>query len=177
MTLFAAFRARRLAFGLVCAFGALVVLILLAALSYGFAQQHVERQPASPLTCSTTASSCSALTTPTPTTSPTPGDAAGQVKSSGAAASAATASHPSAHVSVSISNFAFTPGVLHVHTGTTVTWTNHDTVAHTVTFYSGGGSGMLGHGRSYSRTFTKPGTYDYFCAVHPDMTGRVVVTG
>lgn len=65
---------------------------------------------------------------------------------------------------------------LAVPIGTTVTWINHDDDAHTVTsttntFRSPG----LDTDDTYSYTFTKPGTYEYFCTLHPLMTGKVVV--
>jgi amicyanin len=78
---------------------------------------------------------------------------------------------------VTIHNFAFQPASIQVKAGTMVTWTNQDTAPHTVTFRSGAqGSGTLQQGQSFSYTFTQAGTYDYFCAVHPSMVGRVVVT-
>lgn len=81
-------------------------------------------------------------------------------------------------VQVSIDNFAFKPRELSVAAGTTITWVNHDDVPHTAT-----GSGeqpafdskALDTDDKYSFTFTKPGTYKYFCKVHTHMTGTVVV--
>lgn len=65
---------------------------------------------------------------------------------------------------------------LTVPPGTTVTWVNHDDDPHTVTstgnvFRSPG----LDTDETYSYTFTRPGTYEYFCTLHPMMTGKVVV--
>lgn len=79
---------------------------------------------------------------------------------------------------VSIQNFAFQPQVIQVSKGTTVTWTNEDSAPHTVTFRSSGmtGSSALQRGQSFSYTFTTPGTYTYFCGVHPYMGGTVIVT-
>jgi plastocyanin len=60
----------------------------------------------------------------------------------------------------------------------TVTWTNDDTVAHTVTSVSGNGtvsSGNLAVGATYTFTFSSPGTYDYYCEYHAWMTGTVIV--
>ena len=84
-----------------------------------------------------------------------------------------------AGVSVDISNYAFSPATLTVPAGTTVTWTNEDTAPHTVTSKSGGtlNSPTLNKGDSWSFTFTTPGSYEYFCAIHPDMVGTVIVTG
>jgi amicyanin len=83
---------------------------------------------------------------------------------------------------VSISGMAFSPATLTVAAGTTVTWTNNDAVAHTVTsdtglFDSGAitATGGYGGGGSYSYTFSTAGTYNYHCTVHPMMTGKIVV--
>jgi plastocyanin len=78
---------------------------------------------------------------------------------------------------VVIGNFTFGPAVLTVAPGTTVTWLNGDDVPHTVvaadktTFRSK----VLDSDETFSFTFAKPGTYAYFCSIHPHMTGKVVV--
>jgi plastocyanin len=78
---------------------------------------------------------------------------------------------------VLITNFAFSPASLTVPAGTTVVWTNQDTVTHTVTAADKSfDSGNLLPGRTYSRTFTTPGTYPYICQIHSFMTGTVTVT-
>ncbi|GAA1716190.1 cupredoxin family copper-binding protein [Fodinicola feengrottensis] len=87
----------------------------------------------------------------------------------------AAASH-----SVMIMNYAFSPASLTVAVGDTVTWTNEDTAPHTVTVSSGPvmfASSNLQKGQSFTYTFSKPGTYAYYCAVHPDMKASVTVTG
>jgi amicyanin len=78
---------------------------------------------------------------------------------------------------VSITGYKFDPDVLTIPAGTTVTWTNHDEVPHTVTSTdkSFTSSGALDTGDLYSYTFTKPGKYDYYCTVHPFMLGKVIV--
>ena len=77
---------------------------------------------------------------------------------------------------VEIADFVFSPPMLTVTAGETVTWTNADPVVHTATSTSGAfDSGDLDQGESYSVTFTTPGTYDYLCTPHPTMTGRIVV--
>ncbi|MGH2382845.1 MAG: cupredoxin domain-containing protein [Candidatus Limnocylindria bacterium] len=77
---------------------------------------------------------------------------------------------------VQIVDFAFSPATLTIQVGDTVTWTNADVVVHTATAGSGAfDSGDLAQGESYSVTFTEPGTYEYLCTPHPDMTGRIVV--
>jgi len=75
-----------------------------------------------------------------------------------------------------IQNMAFTPATITVTAGTTITWTNKDAMTHTVTsdqnwFYSGN----LGTGATYNNIFITAGTYTYHCAIHPSMTGTVVV--
>jgi plastocyanin len=79
--------------------------------------------------------------------------------------------------SVSIDNFTFSPSVITVHAGTTVTWVNHDDVPHTVTANDKGfASKTLDTDDRFSHVFTAPGTYPYYCAVHKHMTGQVIVT-
>lgn len=78
---------------------------------------------------------------------------------------------------VTIQGMAFDKNNLTVSVGTTVTWTNQDSVPHTVTSDNGlFDSGNFTKGQSYSFTFTKEGTYTYHCTVHPSMTGTVTVT-
>jgi amicyanin len=81
---------------------------------------------------------------------------------------------------VEIEDFSFSPDVITVKVGTKVTWTNKDTVAHTVTAdvssADAPSSELLGKDQSYSFTFTKAGTYAYHCQPHPNMTAKVIVT-
>jgi plastocyanin len=81
-------------------------------------------------------------------------------------------------VTVNIQNFAFNPATLTIKTGTKVTWTNNDSVAHTVTSDSGGllNSGTIAPGQSFSFTFNSPGSTSYHCSIHPMMKGQVTVT-
>jgi plastocyanin len=77
---------------------------------------------------------------------------------------------------VSIENFAFNPPNISVAPGTTVTWVNNDTVPHTTTASDGTwDSETLQPGESFSFTFDTPGTFPYFCEIHPFMTGTVTV--
>lgn len=78
---------------------------------------------------------------------------------------------------ISIQSFAFLPGITRVKVGATVTWTNLDSIGHTVTVDSGTGpsSGTLQRGQSYSYTFTQAGSYAYHCSIHPEMRGTIVV--
>jgi amicyanin len=90
--------------------------------------------------------------------------AAGQAPSAPAAAT------------VSISNFTFSPQTLKVRAGTTVTWVNQDDTPHQVMAVNKGfRSKAMDTDDRFSFTFAKPGAYDYFCAIHPHMTGKVVV--
>jgi len=78
---------------------------------------------------------------------------------------------------VSIDNFTFTPATLTVKAGTTVTWTNRDDIPHgiAVTNNAFKKSKALDTDDAFSFTFTTPGTYQYFCYIHPHMTGTIVV--
>jgi len=77
---------------------------------------------------------------------------------------------------VKIDNFSFGPATLTVAAGTTVTWTNRDDIPHTVVSDDKAfKSKVLDTDEKFSFTFTKPGTYAYFCSIHPKMTGKVVV--
>ena len=87
-----------------------------------------------------------------------------------------TAGPPQA-VLVEIRNYAFNPDSITVPAGTTVTWRNFDAVQHTATSTTGKfDSGIIGPGKNYSYTFQDPGTYDYYCTIHPYMKAQVVVT-
>jgi plastocyanin len=93
-----------------------------------------------------------------------------------AASLGAAAPAPSAS-KVTIGNFTFTPAVLTVHSGTTVTWVNQDDIPHTVVATDQAfRSKVMDSDGQFSFTFSKPGTYAYFCSIHPHMTGKVVVT-
>jgi plastocyanin len=97
-----------------------------------------------------------------------------------APASAATPSRDAPVVTnaVSIQNFAFSPATVTVKAGTTITWTNRDQDAHTVTSMPGGSfhSPTLNTGQSFQYTFITPGRFDYLCTIHPFMTATVMVT-
>lgn len=79
---------------------------------------------------------------------------------------------------ITINNFAFGPNVLTVAPGTKVTWNNKDEEPHTVMSADGGQtfkSPALDTDDKFSFTFNTPGTFKYFCSIHPHMTGLVVV--
>jgi plastocyanin len=77
--------------------------------------------------------------------------------------------------SVTISGFRFSPETVTVNVGDTVTWTNRDGQAHTATSGSAWSTGDIAGGKSKSITFRTAGTFDYICAIHPTMTGTLVV--
>ncbi len=79
--------------------------------------------------------------------------------------------------SVEMSNFAFSPATLTIKVGDTVTWTNKDSVQHTVTSDSGSelGSSPIPTGQSYSHTFSSAGTFAYHCSIHTTMHGTIIV--
>lgn len=80
-------------------------------------------------------------------------------------------------VTATIEGFAFNPATLEVAAGTTVTWTNNDSAAHTVTADDGSfQSGRLEQGDSFSYTFETAGTFSYFCEYHSGMTATVTVS-
>ncbi|HEX8836861.1 MAG TPA: cupredoxin family copper-binding protein [Candidatus Acidoferrum sp.] len=79
---------------------------------------------------------------------------------------------------VKIDNFSFGPAAFTVSVGSTVTWTNRDDIPHTVVSSDDPKafkSKVLDTDEKFSFTFTKAGTYAYFCSVHPKMTGKVMV--
>ena len=109
---------------------------------------------------------------------PTPVDtAAGSSDTDdGAAASNQGGKSATGAVAIEIRNFAFGPKDMTVPVGTTVTWTNMDTVAHTATSDDGVfNSGNLNPGQGFSYQFEKAGTFDYSCSYHPGMKGTVIV--
>jgi plastocyanin len=92
--------------------------------------------------------------------------------------SVTSAQEKTSTMEVKIDNFSFGPVELTVPVGTTVTWTNRDDIPHTVvstddpkTFKSK----VLDTDEKFSFTFSKAGTYPYFCSIHPKMTGKVIV--
>jgi plastocyanin len=81
-------------------------------------------------------------------------------------------------VAVKIDNFSFSPTNMTVASGTTVTWINRDDIPHTVVSSDDPKafkSKALDTDDRFSFTFTKAGTYSYFCSIHPKMTGKIVV--
>ncbi len=92
------------------------------------------------------------------------------------AAALPAASARAAEIEVKIDNFAFAPQRIAVKAGTTVTWINADDAPHTVVSTTKlFKSSALDTTDKFSFTFATPGTYEYFCSLHPHMTGTVVV--
>ena len=83
--------------------------------------------------------------------------------------------HADEPIKVTIDNFTFAPAELTVKVGTTVTWTNHDDIPHTVVSAGKYRSKTLDTDDSFSFTFTAAGDYKYFCSLHPHMTGMIKV--
>ena len=93
-----------------------------------------------------------------------------------AAFPAAPAQAADADAEVQIDQFAFAPQRVTVKAGTTVTWINDDDIPHTIASSSKSfKSNALDTKDKFSFTFTTPGTYEYFCSLHPHMTGTIVV--
>jgi plastocyanin len=83
---------------------------------------------------------------------------------------------PSANAAVKIDNFVFGPQTVTVRVGATVTWTNSDDIPHTAVSTDGVfKSKVMDTDEKFSYTFTKAGTYPYYCSIHPKMTGKIVV--
>jgi plastocyanin len=77
---------------------------------------------------------------------------------------------------VKIDNFVFNPQEMTVAVGTTVNFVNHDDIPHTVVDKNKAfRSKALDTDDSFSFTFASAGTYDYFCGLHPHMTGKIIV--
>jgi len=96
----------------------------------------------------------------------------------GCGSSSKSPSKSGSGTAVTIADFSFTPNVISVKTGATVTWTNEGQTEHTVKgpgFFS---PTALGHGQKYSFRFSKTGSFKYLCTLHPTlMRGTVVVKG
>jgi plastocyanin len=102
----------------------------------------------------------------------------GVITASPAAMAASAAASKAMHTEqIEIRNFAFAPATLTVPAGTRVVWTNQDEEPHVIT--SAGSlfapSKGLDTSDSYAVTFSKPGTYAYYCSIHPMMVGTIIV--
>lgn len=89
---------------------------------------------------------------------------------------ASIAAASATNIEVKIDNFTYNPQTITVKAGDTVTWTNGDDIPHTVTSKTGVfKSKALDTDDTFAFTFATPGTFPYFCALHPHMTGSIVV--
>jgi len=89
---------------------------------------------------------------------------------------AATAGQEKPATEVKIDNFVFAPNTVTIAAGTTIRWTNRDDIPHNVVAEDKSfKSKVMDTDESFTYTFAKPGTYTYFCSIHPKMTGKVVV--
>ena len=77
---------------------------------------------------------------------------------------------------ITISGFAFSPATLKVSAGETVNWVNDDGAPHSIALKNGPASDILMPAKIYSVKLEQTGNYDYFCSIHPYMTGKIVVT-
>lgn len=77
-------------------------------------------------------------------------------------------------VQVDIKGFSFVSKTVRVAPGTTIVWKNFDSAPHSV-IGPDFASPILNQGQSFTHTFTKEGDFSYYCGLHPDMTGSVVV--
>ena len=91
-------------------------------------------------------------------------------------ASTSGAADNSPSVAITIDNFSFTPQEVRVKAGTTIVWTNHDDIPHTVVSSDDSSfkSKALDTDDKFTTVLTKPGTYAYYCSIHPKMTGKIV---
>ena len=77
---------------------------------------------------------------------------------------------------VVIQDYAYSPGNIQVPVGAKVTWTNRDSAPHSATAKDGSwDTGVLAKGESATRTFDRPGTFDYYCSIHPNMEAWLAV--
>lgn len=107
-----------------------------------------------------------------------PADSTSHSQAPPTAPAAEAPNRPAAAPQVTIDNFTYGPRQLTVSPGTRVTWVNRDDVPHTVTSLTKPrllDSKALDSDESFSFTFVNPGTYDYFCTIHPKMTGKIIV--
>jgi Icc protein len=117
------------------------------------------------------------LTGADPASAMSAGEAAARASAATTAGSAAQTQPGQADGQITIDNFAFTPKLLTVAAGKSVTWSNRDDVPHRIKSANDrfASSSVLDTRASYNATFSKPGEYPYFCSIHPTMTGKVIV--
>lgn len=113
------------------------------------------------------------VATPSPLLVATQPEAAPQQK---APSSDAKVAPTTSAANVELQSFAFSPSSLTVKKGVTVTWTQKDSVPHTIVSDNGAfESPQLSKGQTWNFTFNDAGTYSYHCSIHPSMTAKIVV--
>jgi len=105
------------------------------------------------------------------------GSSSNQTPTNNSANNSASTDQTQSTNKVTIANMAFSPSQITVNKGDTVTWTNNDSTAHTVTSDTGSelNSGDIQPGSTYSHTFSQTGSYQYHCSIHPYMRATIVV--
>lgn len=162
-----------------------VVVIILGAA--GFAIFHGNNSSTKTSNTADQTSAQTDATTPDQSSSESQAQTQTQSDNKGSTAAPTNPSTPSSNQSspssathnVTISGYAFGPADLTIKKGDTVTWTNKDVVAHNVIEndgQTGPKSGDLNQNQTYSYTFTKTGTFSYYCSIHPYMTAKITVT-
>jgi plastocyanin len=121
---------------------------------------------------------CSSGTSTTPN-APASAAAPSTAPSAASAAASAPASAPAARGgAVAIKDFAFNPQTIQAKVGDSITWTNQDSTAHTVTLDDKSvDSGNVAPSATFSHAFTAAGTFTYHCSIHTNMTGTITVSG
>jgi plastocyanin len=110
------------------------------------------------------------------TTTTTTAASASLTTTTTAASATSTTTDSSDGATISVVNFQFNPGSITVSVGESVTWTNNSAGRHTTTAKSGEWNTQLGAGESFTQIFETAGTFDFFCSIHPSMTGTVTVS-
>jgi plastocyanin len=94
----------------------------------------------------------------------------------GGTSSTSSQTTPSGAAQITMKNIAFSPTAVTVKVGQTVTWTNEDSAQHDVVANDGTfKSDLLSQGQTFSFTFTKAGSYAFYCSIHPQMKGTITV--
>jgi plastocyanin len=123
----------------------------------------------------TVSSNVDTSTVGTYTVTYTVSDAAGNQATETRTVNVVDNNNPTTHY-INIQGSAFSPSSITINVGDTIVWTNYDSASHTVTSNDGTfDSGSITNGNTFSFTFTSAGTFDYYCAPHPGMTGSVTV--
>jgi plastocyanin len=108
--------------------------------------------------------------------SPAPAGSAPAASAPAAGGGGCTTSSEAGGVSAGIENFAFTPAEVTASVGETITWTNADSAAHTVTLDDGAcDTGNIAQNASAGLVFDAAGSYPFHCKIHPNMTGTITI--